>query len=145
MQNHYNLVYREEEREMIPLCLDQGIGLIPWSPLARGFLAGNRFKQGGGETLRAKNDPLADEMYYRPSDFEVVDRVRALAKRRGASPAQIALAWLLHKPGVTAPIVGVRSIRHLEESVGAISISLAEADMTALEEAYEPHPILGHV
>jgi len=144
MQNHYNLVYREEEREMIPLCLDQGIGLIPWSPLARGFLAGNRYQSGGGETLRARNDPLADELYYRPSDFEVVERVRAVAARHGVSPAQIALAWLLHKPGVTAPIVGVRSIHHLEESVGALSISLEAAEIQDLEEAYEPHPILGH-
>lgn len=144
MQNHYNLIYREEEREMIPLCLDQGVGLIPWSPLARGFLAGNRYRDGGGATLRAKNDPLADELYYRPSDFEVVERLESVAGRYGASPAQIALAWLLHKPGVTAPIVGVRSIRHLEESVAALAIDLAEADIKALEEAYEPHPILGH-
>jgi aryl-alcohol dehydrogenase-like predicted oxidoreductase len=144
MQNHYNLVYREEEREMIPLCQDQGIGLIPWSPLARGFLAGNRHRDGGGDTVRARNDPLADEFYYRPSDFEVVERVGTVAEGHGVSPAQIALAWLLHKPGVTAPIVGVRSIRHLEESVNAVSVSLTEAEMQMLEDAYEPHPILGH-
>lgn len=144
MQNHYNLVYREEEREMIPLCQDQGIGLIPWSPLARGFLAGNRHPDGGGDTVRARNDSLADDFYYRPSDFEVVERVRTLAERHGVSPAQIALAWLLHKPGVTAPIVGVRSIRHLEESVDALTVSLTAAEMQELEDAYEPHPILGH-
>lgn len=144
MQNHYNLVYREEEREMIPLCLDQGIGLIPWSPLARGFLAGNRDPGGRGQTTRAKNDPLADELYYRESDFAVVERLKVVATRHEASPAQVALAWLLHKPGVTAPIVGVRSIRHLEESAAALAITLSDADLQELEAAYEPHPILGH-
>jgi aryl-alcohol dehydrogenase (NADP+) len=144
MQNHYNLVYREEEREMIPLCLDQGVGLIPWSPLARGFLAGNRYQEGGGATLRAENDPLADELYFRPSDFEVVKRVKTVAGRHGASPAQIALAWLLHRPGVTAPIVGVRSIRHLEESVASLNITLSDEDLNELQAPYEPHPILGH-
>jgi aryl-alcohol dehydrogenase-like predicted oxidoreductase len=144
MQNHYNLVYREEEREMLPLCQDQGIGVIPWSPLARGFLAGNRFQDGGGETVRAKNDPLADELYYRPSDFEVVARARTVAGRHGVSPAQIALAWLLHQQSVTAPIVGVRSIEHLEEAVDALSISLTEEEIRVLEEQYEPHPVLGH-
>jgi aryl-alcohol dehydrogenase (NADP+) len=144
MQNHYNLVYREEEREMIPLCLDQGVGLIPWSPLARGFLAGNRDRGGGGQTDRAKNDPLADELYYRESDFAVVESVRQVAERHGASPAQIALAWLLHQPAISAPIVGVRSIRHLEESVQALDIELSDSELQELEAAYEPHPILGH-
>ncbi|MGD2079065.1 MAG: aldo/keto reductase [Chloroflexota bacterium] len=144
MQNHYNLVYREEEREMIPLCLDQGVGLIPWSPLARGFLAGNRDRGGGGQTDRAKNDPLADELYYRESDFAVVESVRQVAEQHDASPAQIALAWLLHKPAISAPIVGVRSIRHLEESVQALDIELSDGELQELEAAYEPHPILGH-
>ena len=144
MQNHYNLVYREEEREMLPLCRDQGVGILPWSPLARGFLAGNRSRDGGGDTIRAKHDSLADEMYYRESDFDVVDRVIAVAGRHGKSPAQIALAWLLHQPGVTAPIVGVRRIRHLEEAVAAAQISLSQEEMTELAEPYRAHPILGH-
>jgi aryl-alcohol dehydrogenase-like predicted oxidoreductase len=144
MQNHYNLVYREEEREMIPLCCSEGIGLIPWSPLARGFLAGNRFREGGGETQRAKNDTLADELYYRESDFEVVERVKNLSLDHSVSPAQIALAWLLHKPDVTAPIIGVRKIQHLEESVAALEIELDDDEIAILEEAYEPHPTLGH-
>ena len=144
MQNHYNLVYREEEREMIPLCLDQGIGLIPWSPLARGFLAGNRFRDGGGETVRAKHDSLASDMYYRESDFDIVDRVLNIAARHSVSAAQVALAWLLHQPAVTAPVVGVRSIKHLEESVGALEIALSESDLSELEDPYQAHPILGH-
>ena len=144
MQNHYNLVYREEEREMMPLCRDQGVGTLPWSPLARGFLAGNRFRDGGGDTIRAKHDSLADEMYYRESDFDVVERVIAVAERHGASPAQVALAWLLHQPGVTAPIVGVRRIRHLEEAVEATSITLSKMDLAELEEPYRAHTILGH-
>jgi aryl-alcohol dehydrogenase (NADP+) len=144
MQNHYNLIYREEEREMIPLCLDQGIGITPWSPLARGFLAGNRPRQGGGETTRAMNDTLADAMYFRESDFEVVECVKTVANQHGVSPAQIALSWLLHQRGITAPIVGVRSMRHLEESVASIDIQLSEQDIQHLESAYTPHPVLGH-
>ncbi|UCG23647.1 MAG: aldo/keto reductase, partial [Chloroflexota bacterium] len=144
MQNHYNLVYREEEREMMPLCRDQEVGVLPWSPLARGFLAGNRYREGGGDTIRAKHDSLADDMYYRESDFDVVERVIAVAERHGVSPAQIALAWLLHQPGVTAPIVGVRRIQHLEETVGAANIKLSKTDLAELEEPYEAHPILGH-
>ena len=144
MQNHYNLVYREEEREMIPLCLDQGVGLIPWSPLARGFLAGNRCREGGGDTVRAKHDSLASDMYYRQSDFDVVARVEKIAARQHLSAAQVALAWLLHQPAVTAPIVGVRSIKHLEDSVAALDITLSENDLSQLEEQYQAHPILGH-
>ncbi|UCG25310.1 MAG: aldo/keto reductase [Chloroflexota bacterium] len=144
MQNHYNLVYREEEREMMPLCLDHGVGALPWSPLARGFLAGNRSREGGGDTIRAKHDALAGEMYFRESDFRVVERVIAVAERHGASPAQIALAWLLHQPGVTAPIVGVRRIQHLEEAAEAAHIKLSKTDLAELEEPYEVHPILGH-
>lgn len=144
MQNHYNLVYREEEREMNPLCIDQGVGLIPWSPLARGFLAGNRTPEEWGETTRARTDTFAQEMYYQEDDFQVVSRVIELAERRGVTPAQIALAWLLHKPGVDAPIIGATKMPHLEQAVEAVSIDLSEEEMAHLEEAYRPHPILGH-
>jgi aryl-alcohol dehydrogenase (NADP+) len=144
MQNHYNLIYREEEREMIPLCRDQGIGLIPWSPLARGFLAGNRTSDKGGPTKRAKSDSFAHRMYYQEEDFTVVDRVEELAERHGVKPAQIALAWMLHKPGITAPIIGATKMYHLEEAVAALDITLSEEDMAYLEEPYKPHPVLGH-
>jgi aryl-alcohol dehydrogenase-like predicted oxidoreductase len=143
MQNHYNLVYREEEREMIPLCLEEGIGLIPWSPLARGFLAGNRNSQNRGETIRAKTDDFADKLYYRPSDFTVVDRLSEIAKKRGVSNAQIALAWILAKPGVSSPIIGASKMAHLDQALDALTIHLDESEMKALEEPYEPHPVLG--
>ncbi|BAY78916.1 aldo/keto reductase (plasmid) [Nostoc linckia NIES-25] len=122
IQNHYNLVYREEEREIIPLSLDQGIGIIPWSPLARGFLAGNRSKEDYGQTVRAKTDEFAHKLYYQDSDFQIVDRVVELAQKRGVKPSQIALAWLLHQPGVTAPIVGASKIEHLKEAVEAVDL-----------------------
>ena len=144
MQNHYNLIYREEEREMIPFCLDQGVGLIPWSPLARGFLAGNRTRDKDGETIRSKIDDLAHRMYYRDDDFAVVDRVVELARKRGHSPAQIALAWLLHKPGITSPIIGASKLHHLEEAVAAVEIELSAEEMAFLEEPYQPHEIQGH-
>jgi aryl-alcohol dehydrogenase-like predicted oxidoreductase len=144
MQNHYNLIYREEEREMIPLCMDQGIGIIPWSPLARGFLAGNRTHDKSGDTTRAKTDGYAHQMYYRDDDFAVVDRVEELAERHGVQPAQIALAWMLHRPGITTPIIGASKIPHLEQAVAALDIELSEEDMALLEEPYSPHPILGH-
>jgi aryl-alcohol dehydrogenase (NADP+) len=144
MQNHYNLVYREEEREMIPLCQDQGIGLIPWSPLARGFLAGNRSKEERGATVRAKTDDFAHRLYYQESDFAVADRVAAVAGARGVRPAQIALAWLLHKPAVAAPIVGASKMPQLEESVAALEIRLSDEEIASLEEPYRPHPVLGH-
>lgn len=144
MQNHYNLVYREEEREMIPLCLDQGVGLIPWSPLARGFLAGNRRRADHGETTRAKSDDFAHKMYYSDSDFTVVDRVVALAEEHGVAPAQIALAWMLHKPGITAPIIGASKMRHFDDAIAALEISLSDEEMAMLEEPYQPHPVLGH-
>jgi len=145
MQNHYNLIYREEEREMIPLCLDEGVGVIPWSPLARGFLAGNRGRdRQGGATERAKSDDYAHRMYYADSDFDVVDRVVEIAKRRGVAPAQIALAWILHKPGVTAPIVGASKMEQLEQAISAAEIKLSEDEMKALEEPYRPHATLGH-
>jgi aryl-alcohol dehydrogenase (NADP+) len=144
MQNHYNLVYREEEREMIPLCLEEGIGLIPWSPIARGFLVGNRSREDHGETSRAKTDDYAHRLYYRDADFSVVDRVTELAKKRGVPNAQIALAWLLHKPGVTAPIIGASKPRHLDDALAALSLKLSESEMRSLEEPYQPHPVLGH-
>ncbi|MBN9511493.1 MAG: aldo/keto reductase [Alphaproteobacteria bacterium] len=144
MQNHYNLVYREEEREMIPLCRAEGIGLIPWSPLARGFLAGNRATQGFGETTRAKSDDFAHRMYYADSDFAVVERVREVARRRGVSNAQVALAWLLHQPGVTAPIIGASKPEHLEDALAAIALRLEADELASLAEPYRPHPVLGH-
>jgi aryl-alcohol dehydrogenase-like predicted oxidoreductase len=144
MQNHYNLVYREEEREMIPLCLDQGIGIIPWSPLARGFLAGNRQPDDWGPTARAKSDEFSHRMYYRDVDFEVVQHAESVAEARGVSPAQVALAWLLGKPGVTAPIIGASKMPHLEQAVAAAEIELTPEEIEALEAGYQPHPILGH-
>jgi aryl-alcohol dehydrogenase (NADP+) len=144
MQNHYNLVYREEEREMLPLCASQGIGVIPWSPLARGFLAGNRRKGDFGETARARTDGFAHELYYRDADFAVADRVMEVALRLGVQPTQVALAWILSKPVVTAPIIGASKPSHLEDAVGALAISLSAEDVAFLEEAYTPHPVLGH-
>jgi len=144
MQNHYNLVYREEEREMLPLCREQGIGVIPWSPLARGFLAGNRTKQDHGETVRAKTDDYAQKLYYQPSDFTVVDRVTEIAKQHGVSNAQIALAWVLAQPGITAPIIGASKMPQLDEAIAALDVKLTPADLTALAEPYQPHAILGH-
>jgi len=143
MQNHYNLIYREEEREMIPLCRDQGVGLIPWSPLARGFLAGNRNKE-GGETSRAKTDDYAKQMYYQDDDFIVADRLSEVARARGLPNMQVALAWILSKPGVTAPIIGASKMQHLEEAVKALSVKLSEEEVKHLEEPYKPHRILGH-
>jgi len=144
MQNHYNLVYREEEREMLALCRDQGIGVIPWSPLARGFLAGNRTREQWGETVRAKTDDFAQSMYYRDADFAVADRAAALADARGVTPAQIALAWLLSKPVVSAPIIGASKMFQLEESVAAAEMTLTGEEISTLEELYTPHPVLGH-
>ncbi len=144
MQNHYNLVYREEEREMIPLCLDQGVGVIPWSPLARGFLAGNRSRQEWGETLRSKTDDFAQALYYRDSDFTVAERAAAVAKEHGVAPTQAALAWMLAKPGITAPIIGASKMFQLEEAVAALDIQLSAEEMAALEEPYQPHAVLGH-
>lgn len=144
MQNHYNLIYREEEREMIPLCREEGIGLLPWSPLARGFLAGNRTRTDEGATLRAKTDDYARKLYYADDDFTVVDRVVELAQQRGVKPTQIALAWLLNKPGVTSPIIGVRTNDQLEELMPALEIKLTEQEMQLLEEPYRPHAVLGH-
>jgi aryl-alcohol dehydrogenase-like predicted oxidoreductase len=144
MQNHYNLIYREEEREMIPQCIDQGVGVIPWSPLARGFLAGTRTRDGERRTRRSETDPLQDEWYGGPEDFDVVDRVVELADARGVPPAQIALAWLLHKPGVTAPIVGATKLDHVEDALAAAELTLSADEIARLEEPYRPHRVLGH-
>ena len=144
MQNHYNLIYREEEREMMPLCRHEGIAVIPWSPLARGFLAGNRSAAEKGETLRAKTDDFAHKLYYQQADFNVVDRLTEIAKKRGVSNAQIALSWLLHQPGVTSPIVGASKAQHLEEAIAAVEIKLSAEELAALAEPYRPHPVLGH-
>jgi aryl-alcohol dehydrogenase-like predicted oxidoreductase len=143
MQNHYNLVYREEEREMIPLCIDQGVGVIPWSPLARGLLAGNRQTGGSGETLRAKTDEFARDMYFRDSDFAVADAAAAIARERGVTPAQIACAWILQAPGVTAPIIGATKLNHVKELIAAAEIKLNKEEVAALEQPYQPHPVLG--
>jgi aryl-alcohol dehydrogenase-like predicted oxidoreductase len=143
MQNYYNLLYREEEREMIPLCLDQGVGCIPWSPLARGLLAGNRDRDGVRNTVRADNDAYADALYAE-ADFDVVDAVKAVAGERGLPPAQIALAWLLSKPAVSAPIVGATKINHLDDAVVAVGVKLSEEEVARLEAPYRPHPVLGH-
>jgi aryl-alcohol dehydrogenase-like predicted oxidoreductase len=146
MQNHYNLVYREEEREMIPLCRDQGVGIVPWSPLARGFLAGNRAKddKAHGATRRAETDEYAQQLYYRDSDFRVVQALTQIAGELDISAATLAYAWLLHKPGVTAPIIGASKPGQLEAAVAALDVSLKPEQIAALEAAYEPHPVLGH-
>ena len=144
MQNHYNLIYREEEREMLPLCLDQGIAVIPWSPLARGVLAGNRTRDGARLTTRSSGDPFTDYLYSQPTDFDVVERVGEVASERGVAAAQVALAWLLHKPAVTAPIVGATKLAHLEDALAAEQLELSEQEISRLEEPYAPHPVLGH-
>jgi aryl-alcohol dehydrogenase (NADP+) len=144
MQNHHNLVYREEEREMIPFCIDQGIGLIPWSPMARGFFAGNRHKQGGGETVRAQTDDFAGMLYYRPEDFSVAERAWEIAKAHNVTGSQIALAWVLSKSYITSPIIGASKLEHLDQSITALEIELALEEITRLEEPYQPHPVLGH-
>jgi 1-deoxyxylulose-5-phosphate synthase len=144
MQNHYNLIYREEEREMIPQCIDQGVGVIPWSPLARGMLAGNRTREGERRTTRAQTDAFGDNLYKPEVDFDVVDRLVEVAGERGDPPAQVGLAWLLHKPGVTAPIVGATKLAHLEDAVAAERLTLSAEEIERLEEPYVPHAIAGH-
>jgi 1-deoxyxylulose-5-phosphate synthase len=144
MQNHYNLVYREEEREMIPQCVDQGVAVLPWSPLARGLLAGNRTREGEKLTTRAQTDGFGDSLYTPEVDFDVVDRVGAVAAARGVTSAQIALAWLLHKPAVTAPIVGATKVEHLDDAIAAEQLSLSEDEIKRLEEPYVPHAVSGH-
>ena len=143
MQNHYNLLYREEEREMIPQCLDMGVGIIPWSPLARGMLAGTRTRDGQRRTTRASSDEFTD-LLYGEEDFAVVDRVVEVAAQRGVSAAQVALAWLLHRPGVTAPIIGATQLRHLEDAIAAADLRLSAQELERLEEPYRPHGVRGH-
>jgi aryl-alcohol dehydrogenase (NADP+) len=143
MQNHYNLVYREEEREMLPLCLEEGVGVIPWSPLARGFLAGNRRKEDFGATSRARTDNFAHELYYTDADFAVARRVVEVADRLGVKPTQVALAWMLAKPVITAPIVGASQLSHLDDAVGALEVKLSADDVAFVEAPYQPHPVLG--
>ena len=144
MQNHYNLVYREEEREMIPQCIDQGVAVLPWSPLARGLLAGTRTREGDRLTTRARTDSFGDSLYTPEVDFTVVDRASEVAGARGVAQAQVALAWLLHKPGVTAPIVGATKLQHLEDALAAVELSLSEDEILRLQEPYIPHAISGH-
>jgi aryl-alcohol dehydrogenase-like predicted oxidoreductase len=144
MQNHYNLAYREEEREMIPQCIDQGVAILPWSPLARGLLAGNRTREGERLTTRARTDEFGDSLYTPEVDFAVVDRAAEVARERGVPTAQVALAWLLHKPGVTAPIVGATRVEHLEDALAAERLSLTTAEIARLEEPYVPHAVSGH-
>jgi aryl-alcohol dehydrogenase-like predicted oxidoreductase len=143
MQNHYNLLYREEEREMIPQCLDLGVGCIPWSPLARGWLAGNRTRDGQRLTTRANSDSFGDSLYV-DADFDVVDRAAEVAKEKGVPPAQVAMAWLLHRPGVSAPIVGATKLSHLEDAIASVDVTLSGDEMARLEEPYRPHAISGH-
>ena len=143
MQNHYNLIYREEEREMIPLCLDQKIAVIPWSPLARGLLTGKRTKE-RNETMRARTDEFSKSLYKTDSDFDIVNRVTEIATQRGIPNAQIALAWMLGKPAITAPIIGASKPGHLEDAIAALAVKLSQLEINRLEELYQPHPVLGH-
>ncbi|MHA2393116.1 MAG: aldo/keto reductase [Promethearchaeota archaeon] len=144
MQNHYNLVYREEEREMIPLCKDQGIGIIPWSPLARGFLSGKYSRSEEPDSPRARSDPNLKRRYFHPADFDIVEAVVDLAKEKDFSPAQIALAWLFSKDYITSPILGVTKVEHLEQAVEALDIKLSDDEIKKLEDPYKPHRVIGH-
>jgi 1-deoxyxylulose-5-phosphate synthase len=143
MQDHYNLAYREEEREMLPLCKDQNIAVIPFSPMARGFLSGKYERGGTPDTARYKGDSLLPERFFRPEDFDVAERTEEIAKEKGVTPSQIALAWLWHR-GITAPIIGATKIEHVEEAVAAVEVKLASDDMKRLEEPYKLHPIIAH-
>jgi len=144
MQPQYNLIYREEEREMLPLCRDAGIGVIPWSPLARGFLAGNRNREGSGATERAKADNYARQLYYREDDFTVQQRLAEVADAKGLPPIQVALAWIASRPGISAPIIGATKLEQLDEAVKALEVTLSDEEVARLEEPYQPHPVLGH-
>jgi 1-deoxyxylulose-5-phosphate synthase len=144
MQPHYNLLYREEEREMIPFCLDQKIAIIPWSPLARGLLTGNRSKE-RNETIRAKTDAFGKSLYHADADFEIVDRLSEMAAQKNIPAAQIALAWILGKPGITCPIIGATKMSHIEDAAAALSVKLTQEEVKQLEELYLPHTVLGHV
>ena len=143
MQNHYNLIYREEEREMIPQCIAEGIGVIPWSPLARGLLTGNRTRTGEQVTTRAQNDPFGESLYVPELDWPVIDRLTAVSQARGVPSAQVALAWLLSRPGVTAPIVGATKLTHLDDALAAEELTLSAEEISALEEPYVPHAVAG--
>jgi len=143
MQNHYNLIYREEEREMIPLCVDQGVGITPWSPLARGFVMGNRTRDKKGETTRSRSDGFAYQLYYQESDFAVADRVGEVAARAGLSRATVALGWMLGKPHITSPIIGATKLQHIEEAVAAVEVKLSAEDVKALEEPYQAKRVTG--
>jgi aryl-alcohol dehydrogenase-like predicted oxidoreductase len=145
MQDHLNLVYREEEREMLPLCLDEGVGVIPWSPLGRGFLTGTRRRDGSKVTTRAQTDTFGDGLYERPEDFDVVDRLVAVAGEAGLPPAQVALAWLMAKPAVTAPIVGATKLAHLEDAIAAADVVLTPDQLARLDAGYVPRAVAGHV
>jgi aryl-alcohol dehydrogenase (NADP+) len=145
MQNHLNLIYREEEREMIPLCINDNLAITPWSPLARGFLAGNRSKNGGGKTDRAKNDILADDYYYSKADFKILDCIKKIAKQENRQPVEIALAWLLQKKGITAPIVGPGKLEQLKTLLNSLSLKLSEKQILSLEKPYQPKNISGHI
>jgi aryl-alcohol dehydrogenase (NADP+) len=142
MQNHYNLLRREQEREMLALCRAEGVGVVPWSPLARGFLAGNRKRDERGVTTRDQSDQMAHDYYFTDTDFQIIDRVVELAEQKGVKPAQIALAWLLHQPGITAPVIGASKMYQLEEAVGALAVDLSPEECGFLEELYRPCPVL---
>jgi aryl-alcohol dehydrogenase-like predicted oxidoreductase len=144
MQDHYNLIYREEEREMIPQCIDQGVGVIPWSPLARGMLTGNRTRGGEKLTKRAQTDGFGDNLYKPDVDFDVIERADEIATERGVPTAQVALAWLLHRPGVTAPIIGATKLEHLQDALAAEQLALSPQEIERLEDPYRPHAIAGH-
>ncbi|MBZ5580220.1 MAG: aldo/keto reductase [Acidobacteriia bacterium] len=145
MQNYYNVVYREEEREVLPLCRAEGLGVIPFSPLARGFVAGNRRKEDLGDTARAKSDEFSRWQYYHDADFAIVDRVTEIAKKRGVHNAQVALAWVLHQPGITAPIIGATKLSYLDDAVAALSLKLDEAELKSLAEPYQPRGMLANL
>jgi 1-deoxyxylulose-5-phosphate synthase len=144
MQNHYNLVYREEEREMLPLCRAEGIAVTPWSPLARGFFAGNRRRGRKDATLREAHDEHGHGMYYADTDYDIADRVGEVAKERGVLPIQLGLAWLLNQPGITSPIIGVTKVEQLDDLILALDIQLSAEERRQLEDPYRPHPIVGH-
>ena len=144
MQNHYNLLYREEEREMIPLCEAEGVAVIPWSPLARGLLAGTRQSPADAEsTTRAETDDFARKLYDQPGEEDVIDAVRQVAQARGVPPARVALAWLLSKPAVTAPIIGATKLQHLDDAVAAMDLELSADEVRRLEAPYRPHAVRG--